>query len=1417
MKKKVYLFVLLALCVCGMRAQYVAPTEGVFRIVNVGYNAALMENYKTNTLHCTATIGDNNDFDQLWILKELGSGYSIQNAYTGAYIQTGNTGTEVPYWTGATARAFNITVGGSKKGYNIFDPTLGKQGLHSKGANGNVVRWVDCEPSEWKFEKVEVSEEAMTLAQAEYAEYYRLKMEFENTCAELLANQDKFEKALAKYFEDAACTVLKAEFASASEEELRKALIADNLPTELIDMAIKVKTGKWAEPNEKSEKPGWDDAYAKKFRVQLIEPHSIAGEITEWIGHQGHTNMDNPTGLYANYRQVLYVMVEGEIKEGSELWATWLIGHDKMPNYNNGYGDRGMRLKSGLNIVPIRNDGSALYFNYLVHTYDKKSRKFAHKLSNYDDLKIHVAGGYINGYYNVVGDELYKGDNDDDWVYYEERANLRNITILGRYEVLQFELNDVNHVEDDGSTWSHRGLAKLFPEELPAQMPNSPAFTAPNQRINAIVEAWDRIFLSEKMTLGVASKADVDSMNKLFPRWDATWTEKAEIYNYDDALYAFCDSLNDRDGDYGEYYNHRGVAFGTRSGYMYGSWDHSGYHINTTPSILTAIATEAGPTWGPGHEIGHQHQALFTLNGQMEVTNNLFANISVWYMGMGTSRINGTEGRLEDAYYVYRTGGDLFGYETKHIWVMTQMYYRLWLYYHRVGNNTQFYPRLFELLRKNPMERSYGSGSILFPGDAKETGFQYTSGRKSYVHFYQLCCEAAQEDLTEFFRAYGYFVPVKDRFVGDYTNSMYSLTQKEIDKAIAEVKAKGYPVNNLPLFINDCTPDPTYSHDGKTQRSYWDGNATANGTNAEIGNYIDFMSKDPLTGKYLYTITDLKVKIEGGDGALGFAIYTKEGEILAFSNHHSFVINEEVENMVRRGEATIVAVTAEGDDVKVLSKAEGGSEEEQLQVLKTSLAAANSVLKLVDDLGVNVGYYKPGALAPLQALVDAAEAARDNKDTSVHSYGEWAMLLDQTVLELSENADAKVPLYEEDYYALGSVRHKNNSLEYSTAGLKVTFADPAANTKKQWLFVPSGVEDQYYMQNVSSGLYVSAVSDGVRVKAAATDTKSAVAFTFVEDEPSRFLLRSVGSNALYLSCDNSKNVVAATSTASAQWTLTSVADNHSEAMKAKLEAFISMVAVTFDELVEATEPALKFHDDITILDDNLPVYVANLQIAYEAARKAVAESYTYLEDYYAALDAAHRTVKAAYKKALSLPEATAGDEAMCYYLQCLDTEAYAYHFEGAGRYNGALRTSGLTDASNHNYWFYLRPGEAEGQYYIYNLYTGKAVGTSGRYIYANGTVEPTVYTLAVSEEAYGYTIGTEEGVWNVQSSDNGYVQFTSKAAQWMLVPIGRFDVTGIDLVEHDTATGVYYDLIGRPVEHPTSGIYILDGRKVIIK
>ncbi|MBO7267982.1 MAG: M60 family metallopeptidase [Bacteroidaceae bacterium] len=1386
MKKKLYLFILLALGVCGLRAQYVAPSEGVFRIINVEYNAALAEYYVSNTLY-GAQVGGNSDFEQLWFLKKSGDHYTIQNAYTGRYIQTGNNVNEQPYWTDAAPKGFNIVANLNKgaDAYNIWDPTLGNVGLHSKGMDQRVVRWGtegDKAASEWKFVSVEISDSALQQAQAEYAEYVAKQNAFEEQYAYLLANKKAFENALAKYFQDTACTELKAEYVAMDDELLRDELTAEGLPEALVEMAVKVKNDSWAEPNEKANKPGWDGSYAKKFRVQLVEPYSIAGEITEWFGYNAHSNMDNPTGLYGNNHDFLFIFVEGEIKEGAELWATHLVGHTKMPNYSNGYSN-GVRLQSGLNVIPSTSDGSAYYINYLVHTYDRANHAFPHKLSEYDDIKVHIEGGYINSYYNAHGDALYTADTDADWMYYEERANLENITILGRHQVLQFNLNDVT---ENGVT--DRGLAKLFPEELPTSLPE-------NQRINAIVEAWDRIMLSEMMTLGVASKEMVDSMNLLYPRYDAAWEEKSEIYDYE-GYAEYC-----KGRDYSEYYNHHGLAFGVGgSSYMYGSWDHCGYHRNTTPSILTQIATEAGPTWGPAHEIGHQHQGLFTVNGLTEVTNNLFSNIAVWYMGMGTSRVNATEGNLAHVYDVFKADGDFFN---NNIWALTQMYYRLWLYYHRAGNNTQFYPRLFELLRETRLSGGY-----------------YQQGKTSILRFYQHCCDAAQEDLTEFFRAYGFFRVMKNRLVGDYSNSEYTQSQADIDAAIASVKAKGYPVNNKPLFINDATPDVTYRHDGKTARDFWDGE-TRSGQNAAVGCYVGFMSKDSLSGKYLYTLNNLKIEIGGdGAGALGFAIYKKDGEILAFSNNKSFTITEQVKSLMDDGEASLVAIAAVEGEVKILTKAEGGSDKEQLEVLKKSLTAAKAVLKLSDATGTNVGYYKDVYLVELQALVDAAQKAYDDKDTTERSYGEWAMLLDRAMIELAESKVTKVPLYEVSYYVLESVRNGNNTLEYSTAGLKATFADPVDNPKKHWQFVPTGVEDQYYLFNIEAGLYVSVVKEAARVKAEAAKAADAVAFNLIEISDGKFVLQSSVNTGLYLACDGSKNLVASKdgSGTASQWLISLIVDNHSEAIKSQLNVLLGMVALTMDELVESADP-LTFKSDVTILDENLPAYVAALVAAKETAEKAIADNYAYLQEMYDALKVAHEQVKAAYKKALTLPEVSTDEQQVYYYIQCLKNDYYAYLYDGAGRYNGAIRTGELTDATHRDYWFYLTAGEVEGEYYIHNYFGhGLAIGVDGRYLYGDGSKDAVAFTISISEDGSGFNIGNADGAWGVQSASTAYAQFSSSAsALWNFVLIGRFSEQGIAPVAPVVTDGVYYDLLGRPVQNPTAGIYIHNGRKVIVK
>ena len=454
-------------------------------------------------------------------------------------------------------------------------------------------------------------------------------------------------------------------------------------------------------------------------------------------------------------------------------------------------------------------------------------------------------------------------------------------------------------------------------------------------------------------------------------------------------------------------------------------------------------------------------------------------------------------------------------------------------------------------------------------------------------------------------------------------------------------------------------------------------------------------------------------------------------------------------------------------------------------------------------------------------MVDGAQFAVDNEDTSVNGYAEWIELIDAEIAALDADQYARVPVYEKSHYALINKNYSRTALARLSAGLKVsTSLTPAEAPDLHWQFVSAGEEGLYYIQHVASGMYVSVATEGARVKADASATNEAVAFRLVEASNGYMAIQNSSDANVYLACDASKNVVGSKDMSGqySQWNITLVVNNHSEAIKAQLDKLLGMVANTLDELLAATEPTLQFNSNITVLDEQLSLYVTELIEANELAVKKRDEGYVYLDELYAVLKIAYDKVKNAYQKALSLPEATMEDEVICYYLHCLKNDYYAYHYEGTGRYNGAIRTGELADESDYNFWFYLRPGNAEGEYYIYNWKTQHAVGVDGRYLYVDGSKDAVAYTISISEDGKGFIISEGEGTWGVQSASTAYAQFSSStSALWNLIPIGRFSITGIAPVTSVVADGVYYDLLGRPVENPAAGIYIHNGRKVIVK
>ena len=1099
-----------------------------------------------------------------WTLRNLGNGKYLQRAGRSVFwgfVDAASDATPLYYLTQDGYCTFSSA-------NNVNDGAC----MHYASSQGGIVGWdFSADATQWTMTEISSVKADDLTANWEALDEFNKAYDDDMTkdCA----------IALDALFTDAACTTLESTYASMSVSAIQEDANYKALPAALQELVLKVRNGVWTEANFVDGKAEWESDQAKKFRVQLYEPHSIAGDITGWLGINAHNNMDNPTGIFADCRDVVYVMVEGTIKEGASLYLYGLRGHGQMGSYND---DNAVQLHEGLNVVPYISDGNALWINYVVDTYNGNGstdeERFQYKLSSYDPLKINIAGGHINGYYNAVGDDLWGGPDDDtDWAYYKDRASLESFTLLSHRVTMQFYMYTTN-----GSPGLYDLLDNISVPEKPycfsGTMGTPATFSqyegmgldASTGKINIMLEAWNRIAYSQFATLGVLDAATIDKMNEKYPGWYNNWTERGKIYDYttgnDGQSYKeYCGGV-----DYSEYFNHHCLAISNTTGYMSGGWKSSNYNINTAESIIDKIANEAGPVWGPAHEIGHQHQELFTLNGLTEVTNNLHSNVAVWYMGMGTSRVNGTEGSLAKVLEAFNTEGS--DYYTNNIWGLTQMYYRLWLYYHLAGNNTQFYPRLMENLRREPLEKGYNVG----PG--------------GLLRFYKHCCVAAGEDLTEFFRAHGLLSVMTDRFVGDYSNSVYNQSQEQIDAAIAEVKALGLPVNIAPLFISDATPDVTYGHDGTTQRSYWDGNSTISGNNAEVGSYIDFVNGEAVGTAPTLTIESTTVTIDGLDG-VGIAIFNEKGEIVGFSTKSTFEISEECAALLASGEATVKAVNADNSMVPIEV-----TDPTQIKygLLGDLLDEANGMLALSDDTNTKLGWYRPSALEALKTAYTDAKEVYDERDAN--SYTAAYDMLKIAYDEVRNNADAVISLKTGSGYAYRLVNKAypersmvvDASDSDSDGNSDEMFALATEDTDVQkWYFEASDTEGRYYLKNKGTGKYPGNTSRSDVLSADKTeDTKGedGGAYAYELRDMGNGLWALVGSTGLHCSASQSYNIVGwGTDAEATLWYITAVEVDDIAEARDELE---NLVEKTEAMMAEVGEVAVGETKTVTLTESN---------------------------------------------------------------------------------------------------------------------------------------------------------------------------------------------------------------------------------------
>lgn len=388
------------------------------------------------------------------------------------------------------------------------------------------------------------------------------------------------------------------------------------------------------------------------------------------------------------------------------------------------------------------------------------------------------------------------------------------------------------------------------------------------------------------------------------------------ILQNEEDLMGFQDDLEGR-------FNNIWNCFSINHAYMYATTYGTYYENGTLTSVLnynSMTNTGGGVTWGPSHEMGHNHQNSICAVGTMEASNNFFSNVNVYLHGVSTSR--GT-----DRATVFSDFAKGKPWNERGIWAMAQFYYQLYLYYHVQGYNPEFYPRLFSMLRKDPLSKGSWDGSLSADSDGDGTmdiqgGFR-TLGKNDYLKMAKKMCDAAGQDLSELFEAYGMFVPVSNLWIGDYSNYWMFTTQEDIDEAKAYMSR--YPKAPSIMFVEDRikespvleNPPLEGKPQGKTRVAISDESMNLIGTNGDVGQYGDF-GDEYMTDGYYYTTAKSQgntIYSVRGTGAVGFKVYDKDGNLIFISNKKIFTVPEDIQTKMDEG---FSIVAAEGNGYEVL-------------------------------------------------------------------------------------------------------------------------------------------------------------------------------------------------------------------------------------------------------------------------------------------------------------------------------------------------------------------------------------------------------------------------------------------------------------------------------------------------------------------
>lgn len=787
------------------RLSNVATNEYI--VIRDNFNTVMTEDYSDGRV---ATAERNaQKFNQCWKLVPVEGKegyYQIQNAVTKHYINFADYNTKTYATESPTDGGFKIAeVSNYTRFSTYFEMLINEElghALHSANWCSSVLVWNSyakgSTASVWTFEHANITETDLNAA---IQDYHNLREEYNEA--------GNNATALSQFFEDAACTTLKSAYKSVTDDALKTAMTESGInSTTLQNMAIKIKNNSWAE---------WE----KIFRVRKVEPYTNPDTWNNIlkIGYN-YTRLSNPTGIWSNTHQMLYVFIGDDIPEGASVNLIQVEQSDKQ-------GDS-QQLHKGMNAI-LTNSERALYINYEVSTSDAADSK---KWREYPDLSIHIEGGVVDGYFDANREGI---NTNEAW---------KQMVAKGMFSKPFAMMKGRNIIYQMNST--------LTKEYVP-------------QKMREIVDFWDWM---------VDVQHSLMAVNEYKDRWHSVLGFYSCTYNF-----------------------------------MFASGCGTYYNESTLKDILVydTMAAGGGSLWGPAHEVGHIHQGLINMIGCTEISNNLFSQAVVHLNGKTSTRLN--HRKFKDVANLYAANKSWHDYN---LWDRNTMYLKLYLYYEVQGFHPGLFCELFRELRKDPLNHNKGSQSNPIPAS------------EDFLKFALKVSSIVKEDLTEFFQAFGFFVPFETRVIGDYGDYYTNCTQEMIDAAKAQMAQYKKPNGNILFVENHIKHEPQQDHDGKLLydaqgnvllRTDYD-NEDAVGKCGDVGSYSDFATGHYASG-YTYTIKNDSILTMQGEGAVGYKVYDNEGNLLYFANTNTFVLPPTVfDKLSETGQKMVIKVAqADGTDV----------------------------------------------------------------------------------------------------------------------------------------------------------------------------------------------------------------------------------------------------------------------------------------------------------------------------------------------------------------------------------------------------------------------------------------------------------------------------------------------------------------------